>query len=244
MNFFYGVVLIFLLTFHYEVKGQQNPVFGIFPTIDNSGQIGKKFTYNTYSFVAIKPYNNNNKCTRESPYFAYAELGTGYQLTPTLNLSVGYVFENQEPYTFQTRYENRLFQQLTHKKDLGKFTLKNRLRFEERFFSYLYSSNKDFSHRARYLIGGKYQITEKYYVMGYSESFFHTTGWNQFKFDENWSALQLGIKLNQNNALELGYLYIGWDLNHENSSWLHQHYLQTTWVNTLNFKKSSIEKKS
>ena len=70
--------------------------------------------------------------------------------------------------------------------------------------------------------------------MGYSEAFFNTS--KSFKFDENWTALQLGIKLNERNSIEAGLLFVGW-INNAQNDWLNQYYLQTTWVSQLDFSK-------
>ena len=61
--------------------------------------------------------------------------------------------------------------------------------------------------------------------MGNSEVFFNTS--NKFKFDENWTVLQLGIKLNEGNSIEAGLLFVGW-INNAQNYWLNQYYLQTT----------------
>jgi len=38
------------------------------------------------------------------------------------------------------------------------------------------------------------------------------------------------------NAIEFGYLFVGW-INDNQNNWFNQHYLQTTWVIKLNFNK-------
>ena len=70
----------------------------------------------------------------------------------------------------------------------------------------------------------------------YSEFFFNTTeGSNNF-FEENWSAFQLGIPINDWSSLEVGPLYVGW-INNAQKDWLHQFYLQFTWATSLDFSK-------
>ena len=70
--------------------------------------------------------------------------------------------------------------------------------------------------------------------MSYTEFFFNTTSGAKFQFNENWSAFQLGYKINPKNAIELGYLYVGWIYNDQND-WFNQHYLQVTWVSKFDF---------
>lgn len=220
---------------------QQNINYGgVFPTVDHSGKLSDKWSYNAYLFAAAKPYSHTNSLNLKDNariLYAYSETGISYNITPQLSATASYVYERQNPFEDNYRNENRLFQQLTLKLPFkSEFELKQRLRFDERFIGNRLTGKIDFSHRVRYLIGVSRPINDKWYFFGYSEVFFGTSG--KFQFNENWSALQLGRKFNSIHAIEFGFLYVGWIYNDANN-WFNQHYLQFTWVSKLNFSKKS-----
>jgi hypothetical protein len=211
---------------------------GVFPTLDHSGQLTARWSYNAYLFAAVNlsgKENEVNSLYSSRSLYQYLESGITYQLTKQVFLTASYVHEQQklEP---NTRNENRLFQQVTWKLPVKKFELKQRVRFDERFVQDPVTSEAPLTTRLRYLLGVSSAFSEKWYWFGYSELFFNTTRNANFKFNENWSALQLGYKFNASHALEFGLLYIGWIYDNENH-WLNQYYLQTTWVSKINFNK-------
>lgn len=215
--------------------GQKINYFGVFPTIDHSGSLSPKWGYNIYLFDAIKPYTNTiNGATDEArSFYGYGELGLSYALTKQLSITGAYVHERQNVFKDYYRTENRLFQQLTLKSPVNNGTIKQRLRFDERFIQNRTTGEAPLTHRLRYLLGGTIPIADtKLYATGYSEFFFNTS--NAFTYEENWSALQLGIHLNQVHSIEAGLLNVNWIYNNSND-WLHQYYLQATWVSHLDF---------
>ncbi len=220
----------------YEANGQNTSYLGWFPTLDLSGRVADRWNYNLYLFDAIKLYSNDLNGVRDDArsFFIYGEAGISYQFTDRLSATVAYVHERQNPFRDDYRIENRFFQQLTLQLPVGeKSILKQRLRFDERFIGNRLTNETPFTHRLRYLIGFKhFLIQDHLYMIGYSEFFFNTS--NRFKFDENWSALQLGIPLNPWNSIEVGLLFVGWIKNAQND-WLNQYYFQTTWVWQLDF---------
>lgn len=222
------------LLFSLSSQAQSISVGGIFPTIDHSGKLSERWSYNSYVFGAVKPYQSDEGHAR--PLYLYGEFGLSYMLADNLWLTGSYVYERQEPFETKARNEHRLFQQLTHKVSLNRFCIKQRLRFDERFIEDINTDQFGFSHRLRYLIGASCDLSDKYYLMSYTEFFFNTTSGENFQYNENWSAFQLGYKLNQNNSIEFGYLYVGWIYNSQND-WFNQHYLQGTWVSTLDFRE-------
>ena len=212
---------------------QNTNYFGLFPTIDHSGDISKKFSYNAYLFDAIKLDGSDDATLPAdgSSFYIYGELGLSYQLTPRLSATAAYVHERQHPFTDSYRTENRLFQQLTLKLPIGKSELKQRLRFDERFIQDRVTGDAPLTTRLRYLIGVKYPANTKVYFTGYTEAFFNTS--NDFTYEENWAALQGGLKLNDANAIEAGLLLVNWKLS---EGWLNQYYLQLTWVSHIDRK--------
>lgn len=221
-----------------QIRGQNVQYFGWFPTIDHSAKLAERWGYNVYLFDAIKPYSNEINGERDAArsFYAYGEAGLSYSLTKRLSATAAYVHERQNPFLDSYRTENRLFQQLTLKLPVGKKAeLKQRLRFDERFVQNRATGETPFTHRLRYLLGFKQPFAaDKLYFMAYSEAFFNTS--KSFKFEENWSAAQLGFRLNERNSIEAGLLFVGW-INNAAGDWLDQFYLQTTWVSNLDFSK-------
>ena len=228
------LIAVALLLFCFSSSAQNISIGGIFPTIDHSGEFSKRWSYNSYLFAAIKPYQSNEGDAR-TLYF-YGEFGLSYMLVNNLWLTASYVYERQNPFEDIARNEHRLFQQLTYLLPLNRFHIKQRLRFDERFIENISTGKFEFSHRLRYLLGATYDLSDKYYLMSYTEFFFNTMSGANFQFNENWSAFQLGYKINQKNAIEIGYLFVGWIYNSQND-WFNQHYLQATWVSKLDFTK-------
>ena len=238
MYFFKKIWLLAFYSFlSFAASSQNINYFGWFPTIDHSAKISNRFSYNVYLFDAIKPYSStiNQEKDRARSFYVYGETGFSYNLTQKLSITAAYVHERQNPFLDNFRIENRLFQQLTLKLPWGKASVKQRLRFDERFVQNRSTGETPFTHRLRYLIGITRPIfNEKLYVMAYSEAFLNTS--KSFKFDENWSALQIGFRLDNKNSIEAGLLYVGW-INNVANDWLNQYYLQTTWVSQLDFTK-------
>lgn len=225
---------------------QNTNYLGLFPTIDHSADLSKRFGYNVYIFDAIKPYSNSIDSVVDdarSLYF-YTEAGLSYKISPRLSFTASYVYERQNPFRDNYRNEHRTFQQLTLKLPLRSASLKQRLRFDERFIENRISGNTSFSSRLRYLIGFTIPLKrDKTYFMAYTEAFMNTTPGAKYLYDENWSAAQIGFRLSERSNLETGLLYVGWIQNSQ-KEWLNQYYLQVTWVSHFDFTKSrAIEEK-
>lgn len=228
----YLILFITIMVFG-NTHSQNITYLGIFPTIDHSGTLADNWSYNSYNFAAINLNASNDD--RARLFYVYTENGIHYQWNDW-TFSNAYVYERQEVFADYARNEHRIFQQITYKKPLkDTWELKFRLRFDERFIQNVATREFNFSHRLRILIGAKYSFNDSWYTFAYTETFFNTS--SQFQYNENWSALQMGYNFNERNSLEFGYLYVGWIYNAQNN-WLHQNYLQLTWVNKLSLYKN------
>ncbi len=228
------LIVVFSIICVKKILAQNTTITGFFPTIDHSGKLNNRFSYNNYWFGSIKPYASTEGSARA--LYLYAENGLTYKITDQFSFTNSYVYERQQPFEMNARNEHRLFQQITLNLPVNKANIKQRIRFDERWIENIKNHQFQFSHRIRYLLGSAISFSEKYYLLSYTEFFFNTTKGNKFQFNENWSILQLGYNINQNNAIEFGYLFIGW-INDNQNNWFNQHYLQTTWVSKLNFNK-------
>ena len=54
-------------------------------------------------------------------------------------------------------------------------------------------------------------------------------------YGENWAYTALGKRLNENNKIEAGILYVTWNIG--NNNWFNQYYFQITWISHIDFRK-------
>jgi hypothetical protein len=114
--------------------------------------------------------------------------------------------------------------------------LTHRLRFDGRFVQNRFTNETPFTHRVRYLIGMDVPINEKLYFTTYEEAFFNSFKNAGVVYGENWAYAALGKKLNKNNTIEAGILFVTWNIG--NDEWFNQYYFQLTWISHLNFQKN------
>jgi hypothetical protein len=222
------------LLFRFASFAQDAITYGLFPTIDHSGDLSARWSYNVYLFDAIKTGDDGsaNATVPNGQFYAYAELGGTYKLAERWYGTASYVHERQFPFEPTERIENRLFQQLTFKGPQGRVDGKLRLRFDERWIRTYDAGTAQFSSRLRLLGGLKYPNDSRSYVTGYFEGFLTTS--KDLSYDETWATVQVGVKLGAHHALELGPLFIDWRMPY---GWMHQRYLQVTWVSHLTLAK-------
>jgi hypothetical protein len=222
--------LIVALHFGLTSLAQDAAVHGLFPTIDHSGELSKRWSYNLYLFDAIVTGDDGSESATipTGSFYAYAELGGTYQLAERWSATAAYVHEQQFPFDPTARIEHRLFQQLTFKGPKERFDGKLRLRFDVRWIRPYDADASTFSSRLRLLGGVKWPNDRSSYLTGYFEGFLTTSG--VLSYDETWATAQAGWKLGEHHAIEAGLLYIDWRMPY---GWLHQYYLQLTWISTL-----------
>lgn len=218
------------LLFCVAAFAQEAALHGLFPTIDHSGELSKRWSYNLYLFDAVVTGDDGseNATIPTGSFYAYAEVGGTYELAERWSATAAYVHEQQFPFEPNARIEHRLFQQLTFKGPKERFDGKLRLRFDERWIRGFDADASTFSSRLRLLGGVKWPNDTRSYITGYFEGFLTTTG--DLSYDETWATAQTGWKLGDHHAIEAGLLYIDWRMPY---GWLHQYYLQLTWISTL-----------
>jgi len=216
------------------VSGQNSTLFGLFPTIDHSGDLSERWSYNIYLFDAIKTGDDGsvNATVPNGSFYAYAELGGTYKLADRWFATASCVHERLFPFEPTERIENRLFQQLTFKGPQGRVDAKLRLRFDERWIRAYDAEASTFSSRLRLLGGLTWPNDKRTYLTGYFEGFLTTS--RDLSYDETWATAQVGFKLGEHHAIEAGALFIDWRMPY---GWLHQRYLQLTWVSKLGWSK-------
>lgn len=219
--------LILLLLLARPLAAQHSALVGLFPTVDHSGDLSERWSYNVYLFDAIKTGDNGTESAfvPNGSFYAYAELGATYKLAQRWYGTMAYVHEQQFPFEPTARIEHRLFQQLTLKGPRERVDAKFRLRFDERWIRTFDASSSTFSSRLRLLGGLKWPNDARTYFTGSFEGFLTTNA--ELSYDETWATAQGGYKLGEYHAIEAGLLYINWRMAY---GWLHQYFLQVTWV--------------
>lgn len=238
------VVFVLLLLGSSNFFSQSSQHFGVFPTIDHSGTISNKLDYSLYYFGAVNLLNSEiNGYKEPSNLFAfYSEQALTFNATPHLSFTGSYVYERQHPLENNYRNENRFYLQTAYKYDLGRTSLKHRLRFDGRFIQNRITGESPFTSRLRYQFGIKTPLkkeSDKIYFSAYNEFFFNLNKSATAIYGENWAYAGLGFKLNKSNAIETGPLYIFW-VNNKQNDLTNFGYLQVTWVSHLDFRKDKV----
>lgn len=229
------VPVLFAMLLYAAATAQNASLFGLFPTIDHSGDLSDRWSYNIYLFDAIKTGDDGSESASiaNGSFYAYGELGGTYKLGERWYGTMAYVHEQQFPFEPIARIEHRLFQQLTFKGPRERWDAKLRLRFDERWIRAHDADASTFSSRLRLLGGLKWPNDTRTYLTGYFEGFLTTTG--DLSYDETWAIVQVGLKLGGPHAIEAGLLYIDWRMPH---GWLDQYYFQVTWATSINLRNT------
>jgi hypothetical protein len=234
----FWLAVLFSFLFSAFVKSQNVNVGGVFPTIDHSGSLTNKLDYSLYYFAAFPLVNFKTPDVSKNAYFNlfYLEQAMTYNLTSKFSLTGSYVYQRANVVYDNYVNENRFYLQATCKQSIKKINLKYRLRFDGRFIQNRVTNETPFTNRMRYLIGFDTPINEKLYFTAYEEAFFNTFKGASVVYGENWSYVAIGKKINERNKVEVGVLYITWNMGV--NSWFNQYYFQATWINHLDFRKN------
>ena len=132
-----------------------------------------------------------------------------YEVVENIRPAAGAMFLILESYNAddskKIRYEKRPFQQVTADYYIGRTSISNRLRVEERFIS----NPDEFEVRIRYLISVRIPFNkkgEKEKLYGILKNEIRMNVDKLEPFDSNRITAGLGIKLGKNSALELAFI--------------------------------------
>lgn len=231
--------LFFTISFRFSALAQNIHTGGIFPTIDHSGSITNKLDYSLYYFGAFPLVKLSDSQLDEPPYMLlfYGEQALHYNINDKLSFTASYVYQREKTGVESHVNENRIHFQLTYKYAVNQVKIKHRLRFDNRFIADPNTETDTYKNRFRYLLGVKMPISSginNWYFTAYEEAFFNTYKNANKVFGENWAYVAIGKRLNNNHKLEVGPLYITWFTGSNN--WLHQYYLQFTWISNVDFR--------
>ncbi|NOT37992.1 MAG: DUF2490 domain-containing protein [Saprospiraceae bacterium] len=235
--FTHCLILINSLT----LNAQSTYVGGLFPTIDHTGKINKRFDYSLYYFGAFPIINIKSPDNSKHPDFLlfYSEQAFTYNVNPKFSFTGSYVYQRENVTKDNYSNENRVHIQATYKHSTKTINLKHRLRFDNRFVHNRTTGETPYTHRLRYLIGLDFPIKSKknnLYFTAYEEAFFNTFKNAGAAYEENWAYAAIGVKLNDKNKIETGPLYITWNTGTKN--WFHQFYLQFTWISYVDYTRN------
>jgi hypothetical protein len=217
--------LLFLISL--ALFSQNKSVVGIFPTLDVSVPLAKKWNSGIYYFLA-SPVMNLSHEPRHSPspdiLLFYGEHWANYSLTGRLDVSMAYVFQRENVLNDYPIEENRFhFQVLFHL--LRNISL--RLRQDIRFITHNPTEVKNsFKQRTRFLTGYKFNLNEKSFLSMYQEFFINLPEKSKPYYAENWAYFGHAWRVTDFTTIENGLLYITWKIN--SAGWFHQLYYQFT----------------
>ena len=230
------LIFLFLFAFYSFISTSQNTnVVGFFPTIDHSGSLTNKLEYGIYYFGAFPFFNLTSQKINNSEKFKliYLEHSLTYNFTKNLYFTGSYLFQKENVLGSNYVNENRFYGQLRYKQIFPLITLSHRLRYDARFIENRITNQHPFTGRIRYLIGLEKSLSQNLYFSAYEELFFSTSKNVNPIYNENWAYTGIGKKISENNKIEMGILYVSWNLGYQ--SWLNQFYGQITWINHLSF---------
>lgn len=132
-----------------------------------------------------------------------------YEVVENIRPAVGAMFLVLESYNAddskKIRYEKRPFQQVTAEYFIGRTSISNRLRVEERFLS----NPDEFQVRLRYLISVRIPFNkkgEKEKLYGILKNEIRMNIEKEEPFDSNRITAGIGIKTGKNSALEIAFI--------------------------------------
>lgn len=210
------VILGFLIiiTFTKSIQAQEIEVYeesGAWLTLSNKIKINNKF------YIGHVFQQRRVDFLKKTQGFLTAP-SVNYKVTPNLTVGAGYLFyrffPNGKQQAVIKRDENRFYQHVTLASEMGKFSISNRLMFEERSLELIsvgeISGKKKFN-RLRYRFEATtnlFKLRNNKYIKGKLSNEIRVrfgTGLTNPDFDQNNFAVLLGYKLLKNSSIWAGY---------------------------------------
>ncbi len=205
-----ALILFFLILGSAQAKTFDS--WGVVPFLSLSKGISTKTDINFYHSDTFS-FTNNHFQRRHYPsrdQQTYFQTGITYKFLPWLNLTIGHIYQRNNPLDVDFTNEHRVFEQvvLSHDHDEYKFT--HRFRFEQRFVDE--RESHEFKTRLRYQIGlsfplqGRQLDPEEWYFNCYNEFYFSTTGERNSFYSDDWAYAGFGYQTRTWGRLEAGPL--------------------------------------
>jgi uncharacterized protein DUF2490 len=203
-------VILFLLILASCIKAHaQNVNFpGISPSASVRSALNSKIDIN---FLATSKIRFGERTIKEETYLSqileiYAQALLNYSLNKNWHIGIGYGFQRNNPFLDNWRNEHRFVQQAIYVMHLKHSMLYNRLRFEERVFSFPKSAHQ-FGARIRYQLGFATPLTSRIYWQINEEAYVIPSSYRNAFFSENWIYSGIGFKAKYFGSFETGFGY-------------------------------------
>ncbi|WP_417887289.1 DUF2490 domain-containing protein [Zunongwangia sp.] len=140
----------------------------------------------------------------EDLHFVLARTGLGYQVTPHLNVTLGYDYfysKTLEKYSVTGKRLDRLFEQFNYSLKYNKLKIIQRVRFEQNWSKK--NHKHSYSDRFRYRLKLIHPITKHFFVDIFNEIFLN---FEEPHFNQNRFSANIGYAFSPNYKMEVGYL--------------------------------------
>ncbi len=245
----WGYVFLAVLVFTQAAVGQRMSFFGAFPSVSQTGSIGKRMAYNLYASATIDalPQRINEKNYPASALQYYLQPSLVYKVTPRVQVGVGYAYVKHDLFGLLTN-ENRVWVQTVLSQPIGPIQTTHRIRYEERYPLNLQNQKWAYATLLRYQVGGTLPLydtkTRKtgFYASAFNEFFFCLTGANNGPisaknafYGEDWVYGGLGYNTGKLGRIELGYLFQDLIRNPAQDH-RHLHLIQVSWATNFSLQ--------
>jgi hypothetical protein len=204
--------LIFILLFIGSAYAKTFDSYGLVPFISLSKGLSTKTDLNFYHSDTFGLTDNQfqGKHYKSRHQQTYFQTGFNYKFRPYLNLTIGHIYQRNNPIDVEFVNEHRIFEQMTfaHAIDEKQFT--HRIRYEQRFIDD--REEHEFKTRLRYQIGlsfplqGRQLDPGEWYFNCYNEFYFSTTGERYAFYSDDWAYAGFGYQTQEWGKLEAGPL--------------------------------------
>lgn len=212
------------------INGQNLNFPGAAPSLSLSAVISGKWDINWLASSKIRVGNHliNEVYYPQQVLEFYSQAIISYKFSNKWQGSAGYGFQRNNPFEHNWRNEHRLVQQVLFYIPIRKDKLVNRLRLEERWFSYP-GAFKGFGTRARVLLGYIKQFKGDWvYWQVNNEVYGTTSGMRNAFISENWFYTGLGFTIKKAGHLETG-VGLNSTVRNNKQQWNNLLLLQVAW---------------
>ncbi|KJD34274.1 hypothetical protein PK35_00135 [Tamlana nanhaiensis] len=141
--------------------------------------------------------------------FLFTSIAINYHVSSKIITSVSYGFNDidcgfnkQGTHT----YENRFYEQISMKQNIGKLPFDLRLRLEQRILNKPAPTDNAFHNRTRYRLGTKIKLNNTFFIRLNNEFIWTIQTTKNDGFTENRAYAALGINILKSTNLQVGYL--------------------------------------
>lgn len=195
--------------------------YGVVPFLSLSKGLGPKFDLNFYHSDTFGLTDNhfNNKHYKSRDLQTYFQTGVNYKFLPSLNFTLGHIYQRNNPMDVDFTNEHRIFEQVTYTHNIDEKKITHRIRYEQRFIDE--REEHEFKTRLRYQIGmslplqGRELDPNEWYFNCYNEFYFSTTGERYAFYSDDWAYAGFGYQTREWGKLEAGPLAQYAVINHD-----------------------------